>query len=272
VIDVGDTVTLTSAPRDGSGNPQTVAALALSVTLPDGTSVGPFTPTGSVGSYSYAYTTTQAGRHVARWTGTGFAYAEPFNVWPADPGALFSVAEAKAALRFASLTPGDDDERLRLYIAAVTPVIEDIVGTVVQRTFVETVSGRADTSGRSMLFLSRTPVVSVQSIVGQRAGTFEPDLSSLVIDSATGGLLLGNWYEWYGPVTVSYTAGMTSVPANILLAAQEEFRYLWQVGQQGNRPSFGEGGEPTMMTPSGFAVRPRVLELCAASRRVAGIA
>jgi hypothetical protein len=159
---------------------------------------------------------------------------------------------------------------LRLYAEASTAVIEDIVGPVNPRTCTETLEGRADTSARNIVVLSLTPVISVTSITPQMQGLYTPDLAALVIDTTTGVLKLSNWFPFYGPMTVIYVAGRTSIPANLKLAAMEQFRFMWQLGQQGDR--FGGGGDSTEWAPSGFAVPRRVIELCAPNRRAPGIA
>jgi hypothetical protein len=161
---------------------------------------------------------------------------------------------------------------LQMYVDAVTPVLEDIVGPIDIKTFTETIPGRADSSGRAVLTLSRTPVVTVTSIVAQRQGMYEPDLTNLVIDSETGVLLMGNWFSWFGPITVTYTAGRANPPANLKLAALELLRFWWQVGQQGNRPGFGDAADSTEWAGASYAVPRRVMELCAPNRKPPGIA
>jgi hypothetical protein len=57
----------------------------------------------------------------------------------------------------------------------------------------------------------------------------------------------------------------------VRLAAEEQLRFLWQLGQQGNRPGWGDAADDVEFTPSGFAVPKRVIELCADSLRPPGI-
>lgn len=284
---VGDSLTMTVSPVDDAGNPADVAGLAVRVVLPDGSIAGPFTPShDGVGSYSYPYVTTQVGRHVIEWSGTGWASSDVANVWPADPRFLFSLAQAKHALRWKNRAASDDDDLLRLYIASATEVIEDIVGPVVPRAVDEWIDG-----GSPQIILGTPNVLEVLTVGESWGSTNYRSLTSSPLDSGTSA---GAYTFTFDPpstltrrtsgaaapfpagrrnVHVTYRVGMTTIKPNLILAAQEEFRFLWQLGQQGNRPGFGSAPEAAEETPSGYAVPRRVIELCGgAGRYLPGIA
>ena len=73
-------------------------------------------------------------------------------------------------------------------------------------------------------------------------------------------------------VTVTYTAGSTTVPANLQLAALELIRHLWQSSRQSGRPGGIQAASDTVATPFGFAVPKRVVELCEATNSAPGFA
>lgn len=271
MFQVGAGVFLEHGFTDADGNAVDVSSPSVTVTAPD-LSVTTATPThGVIGQYSYTFTAAQAGRHVVQWTGTGYVYSDVFVVSPADPLFLMSLDDAKRSLRWGS-NPTDNDDDLRTYMAAVTPVIEDLVGPVLPQTVTEIVPALYDGSGRMSVTVSRTPVLSVTSMTSQVNGSVAPNLANLVIDSASGVLRLSNWAGFYGQLAVVYKAGRTTIPANILLAAREQLRFLWQIGQQANRPAWADEPQAAEYTPSGYAVPKRVIELCAPHMRAPVIA
>ena len=272
--EVGQTATValkvydsTGALADlGGGNP------TCTVTKPDGTTTTATVTKPSTGNYQGAYTTTSAGRHRFTFTGSGtnsgaLPWSDVADVWPADPRFIISLADAKAALNVPAGARVNDDE-LRLYIAATTEIIEDIVGAVLSTTRTQTFDG-----GRNAILLSEraTSITSV-TVGGTTTTNYVANLSSGVVYAGATGV---DWFtDGKQNVTVAYTTGSSSIDPNVILAAREEVSFLYQLGQQGGRPSLG-GSVPDMSwTPSGFAVPKRVIELCAPSmaRRMPGIA
>lgn len=264
MTDFGDAVTLAARPLDDDGNPVDVDDLVLRVTLPDGTESAELTPAnGGLGSYSYTYTPTLAGRHVAAWSGDDYAWSDVFNVWPADPKFLFSLDDAKRALR-RPVAPSTDDEQMRLYIAATTEVIEDIVGPLTSSSITKTFP-----AGDSALLLEALDVSITSVTINDEAAVEGTDYT---VSTDAGIIYAGtSWASgstrFRYPVTVTYSVGNGAVPPNIILAALEEFRFLWQIGQQGSRPAFGNEMQAEDWTPSGFAVPRRVIELCGSRRK-----
>lgn len=288
MTDLGATVRLSASNVNDQGELIPVGSgPTLTITLPDGTTDTSQTPVDDgVGLWHVDYVTTQAGRHVARWIGTGagaFAFVEAFTVDPADVGFLFTLADAKRALGHPQKATSRDDQ-MREYIAAVTPIIEDIVGPILPRTVDEWLDG-----GAPQLPLSTTPVLTVTSLTEWAGTTGYPlteqpynvatvyDGYGYTINKQTGivertiGGYCGRFLYGVANVHAVYTAGQTLAP-NVLLAAKEQFRFLWQYGQQSSHPGLGDDDTSVEYTPSGFAVPKRVIELCAGSRRLPVIA
>src|SRR5206468_10491255 len=126
--------------------------------------------------YQYDYTPTVPGRHSARWVGVGThpgAYVEVFDVLPANPPYLVSLADAKDQLK---ITDTSSDEQLRSFIESATYVVERIRGeAIVRRTVTEQHEVR---TGRMVLNVS--PVISLTSVVSTD-GFLTWDPSSLLI-------------------------------------------------------------------------------------------
>jgi hypothetical protein len=268
--EIGDVVRLETTATDPVGNLADAGAVTVSVTLPDGTAgAAGAVQHPSTGAYYADLAVTQAGRHLVRWVGTGanasaFAEAQVLDVWPTDPRYLFSLDAARNQIgEYAT----DDDELLRLYVAATTPVIEDITGPLVRTPKTRTFDG-----GRDCYLIP--PGSTVTSVT--ESGTALP-AGDFTVDVDAGIVYAGGQYSprVFAPgrqnVVVAYTQGATQIPPNVLLAALEEFRFLWQVSQQGTR--FGGDDEDTAVyTPSGFAVPRMVVQLCAGNRRAPGFA
>ncbi|MBB2914859.1 hypothetical protein FHS43_006171 [Streptosporangium becharense] len=258
----GAPVRLTTEIRSG-GQLVTPASVELTIRLPDGTTAGPLTPPADgVGLYHYDYVSSQAGRHIARWTTTGPAGAteEPFDVAPMWDAGIVSLAEAKKHL---NITTSADDGELAEVIRAVTPVIERHAGAVTRQTYTE---DHPDGYG---LVLQHTPVLAVTAITGARPGVLDQAVDELADARATGVVrrLDGRWIS--GPVRVTYTAGRTSVSANVRLAALIIIAHLWETQRGTVAPRLGSDDE--VWDPrAGFAVPRRALELL--GEQVPGIA
>lgn len=235
--------------------------LSLEVVRPDGQTL---TPTVDQAEASAPVLADMAGRWAYRWTSTGpaDAHTDIFDVWPADPRFLISVKDASTGLN-ATRAAADYLEDLRLYIAAATPVIEDIAGPVLTANRTQTTRG-----GRAAIILH------------------EPSATVTAVEA--NGIALADWFVEHGvlyagtrlapasfpvgEVLIAYTVGGPVVAPNIRLAARELVRHWVQIGKQGLGPA--RGGEPVdeVFTPSGFAVPRRVVELCAPDEQIGGIA
>lgn len=263
-IDVGDVYRCTFTNTSPGGGNVNAGTMALTITLPDATTtvVSPVAPA-STGVYQYDYPTTQAGRHTARWLGTGAnpgAHIEAFDVRPADVAYLVSLADIKAQLAITNTT---SDEVLRTYLEAATGVVERHVGeAVVRRTRSE--EHRLNT-GESLV-LNWSPVVSVTSLALVN-GTYTWDATTLRVTSS--GLVtspLGT--QPSGHVAVTYIAGRAVVPEEYALAARIIVQHLWETqrGGKGGGPSAGGMADTLFMQRGGsagfgFAIPNRALEL-----------
>jgi hypothetical protein len=274
-FDLGDVVPLGTTVEDAAGALANAGNMALTITLPDASTVTAATvaPT-STGTYAYDYATTQAGRHTARWVATGLnagAYVDVFDVRAAMPPMLFSLAAAKAKLNIPAAST-DDDEELREFIEATTQCVEYFVGALVRRTVTQVVSG-----GRPAVVLHTTPVLTVTSVVGLQSSQEAVDVA--VLDAAgdtgvvwrTDGLAfpVGS-YRW------TYTVGRTAVPANVSLAAKLILQHMWRTQRAGRRGGLPGGGDDYSVTEPipglGYAVPNRALELLGADRLPPGMA
>lgn len=166
---------------------------------------------------------------------------------------LLTLAEARRAIRLPEGVTARDDDLSDTYIPAVTAVVEDVVGPVVQRTVTHTLTGSFSTT-----FLPY-PAASITSVtvdgVALTADDYTVDLKAgLIRRSST-----------YTPtedpdsvVTVAFVAGLAaatgSVPAPIKLAARIVLAGLWQTREQGFRPEFGTSEESQVTTNSGFLI------------------
>lgn len=252
-VDLGDLYRLSFTLTDPDGTPVSADTMTLTITLPDATtSVQTVTPS-SAGQYQVDYLTTQEGRHVARWVGSGThpgAYVEAFDVLGVAPLYLISLADAKDQLK---ITGTASDDAVRGYIGSATKVIERATGqTAVKRSFTE---GCTTTLGR--VVLSHVPVVSVDSI-SSSDGTVTWDTTATEVNDA--GILASTGTPLTGDLTVGYTAGLSIIPENYMLAAQIIIEHLWDT-RRSDGPPRRAGMETTMVPGLGFAVPNRALEL-----------
>lgn len=271
-FDLGDPVPLTGLPAD-------VTAVTLTITLPDGTTVTPAVTTVS-GVYTTAapYIAVQSGRHAVSWVGTGTnaqAYTDAFNVNAPDPGSIISLDDGRKALQLKPTSTVDDDE-IRFYIAAATPILEDIVGAIVRTTRTETFDG-----GSTQVGLLWAPVISVASVVESFGATYHVNLTAQDIFAGTGAGPWGYTLDSGGIITrrsagaivpfaqgkrniqVTYVSGRPTVTGNLLLAARVLVRFLYSQDQRG----FHQPPTEMATTPLGFAVPKRVVDLCAPHAR-----
>ena len=222
----------------------------------------------------------QSGRHSVSWVGTGVnaqAYTDAFDVMAADPGSIISLADGRTALQMSPTDTSKDDD-VRFYISAATPIMEDIVGSILRTTRTETFDG-----GSPQIGLLWAPVISVSSVVESWGANFHLTLTAQDIFTGTGAGPWGYTIDSGGIMTrrsagvvvpfapgrrniqVTYVSGRTIVTGNLLLATRVLVRHLWEQDQR----SFRQQHPATEMalTPLGFAVPKRVIELCEPNAR-----
>lgn len=284
--DLGDVVGLAVTVKDSSGTAANATAVTCTITLPDATTATPSVTNGSTGSYTVDYTPTLVGRYSVAWVATGTnasAYRDTFDVLPVDIGYLCSLADLRDELNLTASNTVHDDE-LRLYLAATTPIIEDITGPMLTATYVEQFDG-----GVQNLLMRHAPIASVTSVIeywGSYAFTLakadNPSLASqysYTVDTETGTITRRTpsgaatfFAAGLRNVIVTYVVGTGVVPGNVRLAARRQAAHLYRNSQQGTRPAFGTGDTDSAMTPSGYAIPRSVLELVKPNRRPPGIA
>ncbi|MDG4799048.1 head-tail connector protein [Micromonospora sp. WMMD980] len=241
--------------RDEQGE-LAAATVVLTLTRPDGTTDTPAVTNPSLGVYTAQVTYDQAGDWLRVWQVSGAVVAVDADQVHITAPALriVGLAEVKRQL---NIDPADtsQDEELSGYIAAVTEVVEDIVGPVVPRTVTETHVG-----GAATLILRRPPLIAITSVL--EAGVNLAS-STWAVDPETGVLTRAGG-RWFGPVTVAYRAGRASIPPSIRLAAKElaMVNYRPQLGGDyspfdTDSPEEGIPGEVRL----GFFVPRRVREL-----------
>lgn len=284
MLDLGDVVALSWTVRDSAGNPADAGAVALTVTLPDGSTTSPgIAHTPGTGVYTASLTTTQPGRHALRWVATGAnagAYADVLWSADADPGMIIPLSYARTGARLLPSQTGDDEDLRDLIVAATGPM-EDICGAIIPRTFDEWYDG-----GSTLIALDHAPVISVSTVAEStgvlRTLTAQPlDAASMDAYGYTVDLPLGiltrraqgvalPFAPGRSNVHVVYRAGRMNIPANIIRATRRLVLWLWQTEINGIRPSGPAAA--TTITPAGYAVPNAVIEMCGAEARLRALA
>jgi len=285
MYEAGDTYTNAITVKDATGTLVDAGSVSVLVTLPDQSTASPSVLHPSTGNYSFNYVTTQVGQHTFTWTATGsnaFVQSDVFNV--AAPAFVISLDQARKGLGLAAANTVNDED-LRLFIQAATPIMEDLIGSIVARTRIESYDG-----GRPQIGLLWAPVMSITSIIesygsnyvrtltaqdifsGSGSGdafAYTVDLTTGIITRRASGVAI-NFVSGTRNVQVTYVTGRV-LAGNHLLAARRLIRHLYQTEQQGFRPQMGSPETTLGSTPSGYAVPRAVIELCADSSRPPGI-
>lgn len=265
--DLGDPVLLTYQHTTPQGNRVNADSMNLVIGTPDGTPEDlDLAPPESPGLYECSYVPTQVGRHTVRWVGTGAnpgAYADVFDVRPATPPYLVSLADTK---RHLNLDGTEFDEELRSMVEAATATVEDIVGPVVVRTVTEV------QTGGPLLVLNSPPVIALQALAAIRTGGSSYQVADVDVDPVTGIVTRLDGLAFNGPLRAIYTAGRPIVPASIAQAGEIIIGHLWETqrGHSVSRPGFGD--EDLVPAAAGFMVPRRAMEMLAPFRRAPVVA
>ena len=239
--------------------------------------------TANAGIYQAEFHYTLASGKTGTWPISGYleVQVEEDLVTATPVGRIVGLGEVKAHLNIPDSDKTKDAELLR-FVDAATPIIEGIVGEVVQRQRLEHHDG-----GWSYISLRHRPIVSVESVVEYR-GPIQYILQQ--VSNPVFGTIYSYTYDEMGRVTrrtvgggvtsfppganaveIQYTSGRATPPANIKLGTLELIRVNYQQTQQGGRPQYGTGsglGDDYPGGPSlGFFVPNRVREILAPSRR-----
>lgn len=275
--DLGDLIPLTVTIRDADGAPTNATTVTLTITLPDGTTTSPSVtnPPATTGIYLYDYATVQPGRHVYRWTSSApqAAHVDVFDVRPLAPPYIVSLADTKEQL---NITSTGNDEELRKMIEASTAAVERHLDmAVVRRTVVErrnlgNPAPCRDPGVLQKFTVTKKPVISLTSIVSADGLTTWDTNNMRATDAGVVEVLAGA-VVW-GPVDMTYVAGLLVIPANHTEAAKNIIQHLWQT-QRGSMGGPRPGGMDTSglgFTSIGYSIPNAALEHL--GERVGGIA
>jgi len=202
--------------------------------------------------------TTQAGRHAWRLVTSGptTAYSDVFDVRPAVPAGIVSLADARAQLNMGPTETGDDDE-LRGFIGAATGAVERALGrVVVRRSFTDRFEVG---SAVAELLLRNVPVLSLTSVISADGATTW-STASLRVDAETGLVTVASGAAFTGALDVTYQAGEVVIPEDYRLAALIIVQHLWETQRGTMGVQLGGDTEP-YMPGRGFAIPRRALEL-----------
>lgn len=285
--EIGSTIRITYRNYDTAGALANPGTSAGTFTLPDGSTTAATITSGGTGIIIASLVTTQAGRHRLQITGTGanterLPYRDVADVWPTTPVTAISLQDARDELSLPATEVAGDDE-LRLFIASATDMIEELCAArglaLIPKSRTEDSQPRTET-----VSTRRTPVGTVTSVT-EYSGTTATVIPLAATPGASGdgylintdtGILTrvnsGRVKAWQPWVRVVYTWGPTVVSPRAIMATRALVAHLWSIGQRGQRPSFG--GDEYTMTPSGYAVPNRVVEILdpTGEGRVSGIA
>lgn len=283
-IDLGDPIPGLGILVSGTtGAAASAAAVVLTLTLPDGTTVTPTVANPATGLYSAVHTTTQAGRYVARWVATGITGGAPreeheqvFSVLP--PGrVLVSLAEAKAHLNLPATSTQHDGE-VEAFVEAITDAVETHLGRPLRPVTTTT----AFTSVGRELLLNRVPCactacapfryLTVASVTEDGRALTSSDWQ---LDAEAGILRRGQYGTWswltmrVRGVVVVYSAGYTVTPPWARLAILRGLENAWTRSQQRPHPSYGQGADAEFLPGSSYAL-PYPVQALIAPHRAAG--
>ena len=139
-----------------------------------------------------------------------------------------SVVTLAAAKAYQNITVSTYDAELQLFLDAAEASIVNKCGPLQSTAFTKRVRG-----GKAFLSLPTTPVLTLTSVTP--VGGTALDVSKLNADPAgpieylAGGTFTAAFYD------VVYTAGRTSLPADLAHAVKEHTRHLWESQQGGTR-------------------------------------
>lgn len=154
----------------------------------------------------------------------------------------------------------DNTVELTLYIEAATDAVERHTGPIITREVSEQVAAQG-----VGLPLTRTPVVSLTSIVPVLAGGLAVSVEDLAVDAEAGVLYRLDGAAFAGgPWAVTYTAGRgDAVPPTVQLAALLLIQHLWST-KYGAARGQGSAIDYSVSEPMpgfGYAIPNRVLTL-----------
>jgi hypothetical protein len=262
------------------------ATVALTVTAPDGTTSTPAVAVNGV-TATATVPATKAGAYLLVWSVTGAvtdAQQDQFTAVAASLG-LLSITDLRDQL---NISPDDNTStaRLRRFLQSAADVVQNITGPIlplpITRQFdgensfivlperwVKSVTEMHETRGITNYTLTEQPLGQSVDAFGY---TWDRQTNKIIRRAYGGAVAL--FPPGLGVVSISYTAGMDTIPQDVSDATGELIRHWWSHGQQPFRGTFqattgdDDGGTITVM---GYAVPNRVNEMLAPYRRRVGI-
>ena len=157
-----------------------------------------------------------------------------------------SLEDVKAHL---DITSAANDDELLLMLDAASEMVRSIVGSFSPVAVTEQVAATGGTA-----LLRQRPAFDA-TVVDYYGAT----LTGFTLNSAAG--LIYGLPSAYGPLTVTYTAGGSDVPASVTLATLIIAAHLWET-QRGAAPVGPLAAEDVALAPGiGFAIPNRAREL-----------
>lgn len=269
--DLGDQWSGTVYTYNDAGALTNATTVALTITLPDGTTTSPSVTNSATGTYTASYTPTMVGRHTLDWTATGTvvaSYEDAFLV--TNFYGLVSLADAQAHL---NITSSDYDDELIVFIDRATDLLEAYTGrALARRTYTsETYSGE----GASMLPLRHAPVTSITSVTESgssvSASGYSLDGDAGILWRLGGTYYPGYWVEGIRNITVTYVAGYANPPGRSVQACLELVRHLWETQRGTFAPARAGASTDDYVPGLSFSMPRRVAELVD-DLRVPGVA
>lgn len=286
---INSPVPLTFLLTDAGGNPADPASIqpVCTVTLPDQTTASPAVTHTGTGTFISTGPATQAGHYLVAWSCTDATspggFTDAYDIRALAETSLLSLADAKRALRIAASDTSEDDF-VTEFCRSVTSIVEWWCGPV----NVQPVTERLPAGGLTIQ-LSKPPVISLTAWTTipaglATAGIAVPNppspmfptrvfgvsypLTQLYADPVLGTVTHTSGLPfYYGEYIWSYTAGRPVVPDCISSGFKAILRHIFGMERGGvSSGALGAGDETTTLTPMGYAVPNRALELMAAER------
>lgn len=170
-----------------------------------------------------------------------------------------TLAQAKTHLNISTTT---HDVELQVFIDAAEAAIKAIIGPIAAQS----VTAVIRTGDTSTLVLPIAPAISLTSVTAD--GGLAEDLSDFTLDEASGLVTRSApWSDTFAAAvyTVTYSAGRSPVPADILIAIAEMVRHLWatQRGPSGRPGSPQSDVLANTLPGAAYALPIRVTQLLA---------
>lgn len=290
VTDAGVPVNLTGATvnfvlRQLTSNQASTNAVATVVSAPAGNVSYTFTAADSAvtGTYMGTFNVTFSGGGVQQFPTTGYLeIIVEENLTTLGGAQIIALGDVKEYLNIDAHVRSHDN-KLIAFINGARPIVENIVGHIIQQQFDEWYDG-----GQTFIRLRHRPVLSVQAATEYRGpiaynlmAVQDPAHGSIysymldgdrLVRRSPGGSIIATPYMPQS-VHVVYTAGRTVIPPNIWLGILELIRENYQETQQiAPHPGMDFNDTLTDQPAPGMFVPPRVRELLMPHRRAPSVA